>query len=263
MGAGGSSSYVRHSVKTKSAVNAITRNVFNCSNNKNLEQSIRINCGRTVLDGVTQRMNISSKSACQSDSQTTADIKQQVANELKAEASSQNVALLGALGTSRSEVDQNIVNDVEQNITVEKLNDMANDINAKQELVVNGCGGVVIRNTTQDIGAQIAFDAAEKVLTELKSVQAIENAATGKATSKNTNPISDIIDSVFGGMNTMSAIFAVVFIVLGGIMLWKYNPFVLLAGGSAEEAASGEYDSGSGGSGDSAQADEPGAEGDA
>jgi hypothetical protein len=223
---GGASSSTNVSVATSAAVNAMAKSIMNCQSNSVITQTFTVSGDYNVLTNIKQVQYLKLSSSCAQNAQNVSDIQQAVSAALQSAASSQSEALLGVLGSSSSDVNQNIHNDVTQNITQETVMNVINQTNAQQAVVISGNHNIIDKfeqSQTQDI----LFNNCQTVLNQLKSTQAIENAAAGSATAVQKNPISEIVDSVFGGLASfgwMWVIIIVVGLIVGGYILLKGGP---------------------------------------
>ena len=222
---GGSSSKSNTNVKTKLVVEAVSRNIMNCSSNATAVQRTVISGDFNVLDGVKQVFTMKLSANCVQDAKSVATLQQSVANAIKASAKAQSVTLTGALGSSSSEVNVSIDNEVRQSITQENITNIVNKVNLEQELVVSGNHNI-IKNYSQELTSDLVYANSQKLVNTLKSVQTIENTTdtASEATQKSmiagvVGAIGGVIDSIFAGMNTMTMIFLAALLI--GLYLGK------------------------------------------
>jgi len=233
---GGASTANTTSIITRSAVEAVARNIMNCKSNAMISQTFTVSGNYNVVRNTKQVQNIKLSSSCAQDAQNIADLQQSVANAVKQSASSQGVSVLGALGSVTSENNLNLENDIKQTITQENIQNIINSSNAKQEIIISGDNNV-IDNFTQEQTYDIVYDNAQKVVNTMKSLQVLENNAQQESKSVQTNFISDIVDSVFSGLQGMGWLVVVVvvaaIIFLGPVIL-KGGPLATLMGSDSK-----------------------------
>ncbi len=213
MGAAGSAqSKSKQSILTKSAVEVLTQNIMNCSSNTFAEQLFEVSGSYNVIKNVKQVQALQLSATCNQENKDTTALQAQISNELIGAASTNTQALLGALGNSKSEVEQNIRNEVSQKITKATISNIVNNVNATQKAIISGDHNIV-DTFSQEQTMKLVYDACQTAILDLKAAQAIENSAKSKADNVQTNPISDIVKSVFSGMNVVFLIIAVVFVI--------------------------------------------------
>ena len=232
MGGGGSKSKNKSNIHTSLVIDAVAKNIMNCKSNMKVLQSFRVTGDYNVIQGVKQVQNVKLSAKCAQDAQNIANLQQSVANAVKQAAESQSVSVLGALGGSDSEVDSTIRNDVKQSITQENITNVINNSNAQQEMVISGNHNI-IKDFSQTQTYSIVWDNAQKLVNTMKSVQAIENTSDQSAKATQTNFISDIVDSVFSGLQGFGWMGVAIIAVIAYVLV-SWGPSVFL-GGPAEE----------------------------
>jgi len=219
MGGGGSKATTTTSVVSKAAIESIVKNIMNCQNNTTMIQEFIVRGDFTTVSRSKMVQSVNLSSQCANDAQNIADLQQSVANSLKQAAESQSVSVLGALGSSRSEVNANIENEVKQSITNETVTNMINNVMLEQRLIIEG-DNTIINEFTMEQTSDLVYNAAQKVVNDLKSTQVLDNNIDQGAKATQTNFIADIFESVFSiftgpiGVLLMLAVGGVVFIVL-------------------------------------------------
>lgn len=240
MGSGGSKSYTTTNIKTKLAVEALAENIMNCRSNTLVSQKFVLSGDYNVIKNSKQVQNFKLSTECSQDVKNIADLQQSVANAIKQAAESQSVSVLGALGESRAEVNLNIENEVKQKITQKTVLDIVNETNAQQEMIISGNHNIV-DNFEQSQTLDLLFKNCQKVMNEFKSIQAIENSADQNSKATQSNFISDIVDSIFGGLASIGLIWMVVIVVaiaVAGYVITKGGPLAALLGSSGESSNS-------------------------
>lgn len=209
---GGSSSKTNTNVSTKLAVEAITNTIMNCTSNSLISQKFLIEGNYNVVTNFKQVQNFKLSTECTNNAQSIANLQQSVAQAIKAASESQSVSVLGVLGGSNSETNVDISTEVSQKITNNTITNIINNTNAEQEAIIRGNHNI-IDNFSQEQTSEILSKNAQKALNKLTSVQSVSTQvdATSKATQ--TNFISDIVDSVFSGLQGFALIWVIVIVV--------------------------------------------------
>lgn len=223
---GGSSTQNTSNVRTRLAVEAVARNIMNCQSNTTVVQRFVISGSYNVVQGVRQVQNIKLSTRCAQDAQNIADLQQSVSSALKQAAESQSVSVLGALGSSSSEINSTIDNEVSQTVTQENIQNIINNSNAQQDAYITGNHNIV-KDFSQEQTFGIVYDNSQKLLNSMKSVQVIENATATQATATQTNFVSDILDSVFSGLQGMGWIWVVI-LAIGAYVAVQFGPAAFL-----------------------------------
>jgi len=231
---GGASSKTKSSVTTKTVVDALMQSILRCSSQTTVTQSFIVEGNYNVLNNVRQGQYVKFSSTCAQDSKSMADIQQSVATAVKQAAESQSVSVLGVLGKSKAEAETNIDNEVRQVINQTSITEIINNTNLDQQLVIKGSNNI-FTNVTQEQTMDILLNNTQKVVNELKSVQAIENEADQQSKATQTNFISDIITSIFDGFASLGWVWVIIIAVVvlgGGYVLMNGNPFANMFAGS-------------------------------
>ena len=218
---GPSQSKVTSKARTNSVVQAMVNNIMKCTSNTIVVQQIKIVGNYNTVSGVKTAQSINLSAKCANKAQSTTDMQTDVTNELKQIASSQSSALLGALNMQGSKVSSEIESAVAQTITNSTLTDVLNSVNTQQQLIIQGDHNLVTNIEMSQVNNMI-YDACQDVLNKNELISKITNVADQKSELTQTNPISEIVDSIFSGLTTGGAIFAIVlivFILMGGYII--------------------------------------------
>lgn len=213
MGGGGSKSSNRSNIVSTAASNVIVKNIMDCKSNTWLKQKFTLIGSGNVVSGFKQVMNFKLSSDCSQSAQSLTSLQTDIANAVKQSAESNNVALLGAFGSSQSEVELNIRNAIENNVTQETISNIVNQTNAAQEALIIGDNNIV-DNFTQDMTMSLLQDNAQKALSSVSIINKMDNEADQKSKSTMENPISQILDSVGKMLSSLIAGYSVTTIML-------------------------------------------------
>jgi hypothetical protein len=219
MGGGGSKSITTTSIATKAAVEAMAQNIMNCRSNASVIQSFVVSGNYNVVQNVKQVQNFKLSSSCSQDTKNISELQQSVSNAIKQAAEAQSVSVLGALGSSRAEVNTYIDNEVSQKITQQTIQNIINTTNAQQEMIISGNNNI-INNFEQSQTLELLYENCQNVLNELKSVQAVDNNVTGNSKATQTNFISDIVSSIFDGIQGLGILWVIVIVAALGVFGW-------------------------------------------
>lgn len=233
---GGSSSKSTLDVATTSSVEILTKNVMKCTMMAESSQEVNISGSGNLIDGMRIVQFNEFDVQCFQESSNIGELQQQVENSLKAAAEAHGVALIGVLGNSESDVTTRLRNDIKQKITTENISEVMGVTNSEQIFMLSGSNNI-IRNLTMEQSTKMLVSNMQKLVNGIKSVQDVVNSAQVQALAKQDDPISGLVNAIFGGVNTTTAIFAFVFVVamvLFGPMVFKFFTLGLLDGDSEE-----------------------------
>ena len=219
-------------VKTSVAAKTLARSILDCSNMTQVKQSVEIRGDNNVFRGVkmSQRINLSNK--CDNNNDVLNKTKTDLASALKQSAETSSSALLGALNAQGSTLNSRIDNEVEQIISNDTITKIMSDVNLSQKLIVEGSNNLLVNIELEQVSDLVA-DACQKVINQSTLLSAITNQADQKAVSVQTNPIAEIVDSIFSGLSTQMIIMAFVLcvaIAAGVFFIYKGGLNVLLGG---------------------------------
>jgi mannose/fructose/N-acetylgalactosamine-specific phosphotransferase system component IID len=234
MGAGGSSSSNTTSIATKASVEALAQNIMNCKGNTLVVQRFIVSGSYNVINNFKQVQNLKLSSSCTQDAKSMADLQQSVAAAIQQAASSQSVSVLGALGKSSSEVNLTIENEVRQKITQQTIQDIVNNTNAIQESIISGDHNIV-SNFEQSQTMELLMNNCQSAISQLTSVQTVDTAAKQSSTATQTNFVSDIVSSIFSGLQGLGILWVIIIVVamaVGGYIIVKGGPLAAFFGKS-------------------------------
>lgn len=227
---GGTTSTATTRVATKAITDIMVQNIMKCSTSATMTQTFSVSGSYNVVENVKQVQYLKLSSTCAQDAQNMQDLQTQIANKIKELADAQGSGVLSAVGASHSRTNIDIQNEIKNSVNQQTVAEIVNSSNATQELIIRGDHNIV-KNFSQEQTADIVFTNAQKVVNKIKSVQDIDNKADSEAKAVTTNPISEMIDSVFKGLTSLGTIWiifilgiAVIFIFGGGKIFSMMNP---------------------------------------
>jgi hypothetical protein len=235
---GGSHSKTTADIFTSAAASVMQETMMSCSGNGSLQQRVIVSGDYNVVKGVHQTATMKLSVQCAQKAKNVADLQQSVSNAIAQASKSQSVSVLGALGKSSSETNTKIHNDVKTAITQKSIAKLVGDVNATQELVVSGNHNIV-EDISQNLTAQLLLKNSQTILNRMKSVQTLATAVKQKSSATQTNFISDIIDSIFKGVNGMMLIYVI--LIIG--VAYMFGPAIISAifGSDSEQPQQQQY----------------------
>ncbi len=182
----------------KSALNSTASGIIKIKGNNNKVKAIQ-----------DQKININFTGSQINNS--VEDIRKTLSNGFKQAAKSKGSGVLSALGASESNVETVIENRVKQEFTKKNLQELVTSINSSLELDIEGDNNEV--DSIQNQAKEIKTELIQNNIMNMKIAQDISNVADTTAEAITTNPISEIIDSVFGGIAKIYSMVMLGFIV--------------------------------------------------
>lgn len=237
MGGGGSKTTNTTNIKTQAIVDAMARAIMKCKGNQTINQKFVLSGSYNVIKNfkMVQAFNLSA--TCSNNAQNTQDIQSAVSSAIKQQLSSQSESVTGAIGNgSSSDVNLIVDNEVRTTLTSETITEVITNTMAQQEAIISGNNNIVDEfEMSQTLS--ILQENCQEVVSGMKSVQAITNTADTTQTTTQTNPISSIIDSVFGGLTGMFYVYAIIIIAALGIGAYVFvngGPIGMFFGSSSD-----------------------------
>lgn len=240
---GGSSSLTSMSSYSKSVAEAMSKTMQKCKSDVNMGMNITIKGNYNVVKNVRMVQSFKLSSGCNLDDKNVADVQQAVSNQIKQQSEAANVAFLGALGSSSSTNTTDIHNEVVAKITRETIQEIVNSFNMKMDFYLDGNSNIV-EDISMEQSAQVLQDNCLAALSKLSSIQAIENVVESKSTAKQTNPISEIIDSIGSIFTSMGILWVIVILACVGVvgfLLYNGVSIPFLPGGSDDDEPERPY----------------------
>ncbi len=229
---GGSSSLTKNNVTTRNIVEAMSKTLQNCQGNTLISQKVEIIGNYNVVRNVRLVQGMKLSSSCSLDDKNVAETQQSVANAIKQASESQNTAVLGALGSSSSKDETTILNEVKTKIDRETIQNIVNNFNATQDFFLRGDSNIV-DDITMEQSMEVLYNNCLSALSKLSSFQEATQDISQTSKATQSNPISEIIDSIgsiFTSLGLMWVIIIVVALVVGGWILINGGPIGLIFG---------------------------------
>jgi hypothetical protein len=213
MGGGGSKSSVSNIFDTRVAVQTLTNAIMNCKGNASISQILNISGSGNVISGVKQMNAFKLSSTCDQQIKDNKDLQQQLTNEIIASAEAKGSGILSALGGSNSNIFNRIKSDISTMLESNTVNNIVNNVNQLQGIDISGNNNIV-KDFTQQMTSELVFSAVQSAINNLSSVQTLTAASNSTAVAVTTNPISDVIDSVFDGLQGLLKYWVILVIVV-------------------------------------------------
>lgn len=211
MGGGGSKAITTTDVSIRNALDATTKNIVKCNSTVKVSQEIHVTGSGNIVR-IKQAQFLRLSATCLQDAENVENLQTAITQALQGAAKSQSVSVLGALGSSRAEVNNYIKNEIEQKITRETLTEAINSANMQQIAIISGDENIV--DIDQDTAYEIMYDTLQNVVNKLDSTVVIDSNVKSGAEATQTNFISEIVDSIGDIFSEgWMAIVAIVFIV--------------------------------------------------
>jgi hypothetical protein len=210
---GGSSSSVTNVIDTSVAVKTLTNAIMSCRGNSNITQMLNISGDNNTISGVRQLNAFKLSSTCNQEIKDNKQIQQDIANQLTAAAEAKGSGILSALGGSKSDVNTKIFSDISTMLESNTVNNIVNNVNQLQGINISGNNNIV-KDFTQQMTSELVFSSVQTAINNLDAVQRLNTASNSQSTAVTTNPISDVIDSVFNGLSGLLKYWVILVIVV-------------------------------------------------
>ncbi len=211
--------------ESKTTVESITKNITDVSMDtvQSCEivasQSQKLNVNNTGLKlwgnyKLEQKTDISQE--CFNDVRKQTELQNKIMKVIAQATSSNNIAVLGAFGKSKSEATTKLNNTINNTIKMSNIQRTYNEIKQNQEATFNNSGVVLFEKVELTQGAKIFAAATLKQLDNAGVFNTIAEYVDQKSSAKMENPL-DFIAKVIGSIGTSIAwsMFLFVFLIIG------------------------------------------------
>lgn len=213
MGGGGSKSSVTNLIDTSVAVQTLTNAIMNCKGNTNVSQILNISGSGNVLTGIKQLNAFKLSSTCDQQIKDNKDLQQQLTNDIVASAEAKGSGITSALGASNAQIFNRVHSDISTMLESNTVNNIVNNVNQLQGIDISGNNNI-IKDFTQQMTSELVYSSVQSAINNLSSIQTLETATKSSATAITTNPISDLIDSIFNGLQGLLKYWIILVIVV-------------------------------------------------
>ena len=236
MGGGGSKTKNKSEVVNDFVSKSIAETIMNCNNQSSVSQRLDIRGNYNVVKGVDMKQAFSLSSQCFQDSQVMNKMVNDMANSVKQAADSQNIALLGALSKSQSEVDNYIYNAVKNEIKSSAIQNIVNATNAEQGIGITGNHNIV-ENVTMNQVVDMISKNSQSVINDTDVASRAKTAVDQSASAKQENPLDAITDMVGKVMDGVTSPFKMVIAIVG--IIFAMIAWAIFGGGHSSSQPSG------------------------
>lgn len=186
-----------NNIATKAATNVILK----CSNSITQSQSLDFGyvAGNFNLGDVNMSLGASIDMQCVMSAETRDAINTGVATAVGQMAESKGEAILSALGSTKSNVNSTIYNNLTNETVKTTEQDVVNQIKQTQSISVGYVGGSVnLGNVNMEAGADIVAKALMATAGYTTVLNDVQNKIDQATKTEEKNPVSSILDSVGG-----------------------------------------------------------------
>ena len=218
---GGSKSKAVADIATDVMTNMITQDMMNCSTMVTQRQTLDISGSGNVLDGVTMKQGFKINVKCVQDSNRKAQLDTAIATAVEQAAEAEGVALVGVIGSSKSEVISNLRTRISTEITMQTLVNCASSINNTQGISISGDYNLIKNVSLEQFGEMIR-NCVQNVVSNTSMINDLRNTVDQQATATTKGPL-DFIADIFTGPTAiimmvivLIVIIAIAYLVMGG-----------------------------------------------
>lgn len=213
---GGSSSKSKSDIFMESVNNAFVQSIQSCSMSSDVEQIVSVKGDGNILSNVELNQVYTSLLTCVQDVNMISKMQTDMQNAIKSAADSQSVALLGALGSSNSEVDSKIYNSVRNAINMTTMTQLVNNVKAMQTIYVQGSGNTLINVNLKQVNSNIA-SSSQQIVANIDVLNTIKSSLDQSSKSTQSDPISDLLNGLANLVSGPVMWFAI--IIIGGLVI--------------------------------------------
>lgn len=196
---GGTASSTKNEVLQTAVSKILAKAILDCNTGLVNIQELHIEGDGNIIDGVSMKQVYNLTVTCFQDVKTLTQLQNQVKAEVKAAAEAQGAALIGALNSTKSDVNNRIESEINNLVSIENITRISSDVMQKQTIAVKGNRNQVY-NIKFDQTAKLALQSAQQVVSETSIINDIDGVSSGTATATTTTPIVGEVLSAFGGL---------------------------------------------------------------
>lgn len=224
---GGSASKTTVNSLSSAITNVAMSTVQSCEVATSQNQNLTVNNSGIRLWGsynLQQQSEI--RSDCFSDINKQAELQNNIINTIAQTTSANNVALLGAFGSSNSEAVSNLTNIIRNNITMSNIQRSYSEIKQNQTASFTNSGVIAFEQVDLTQGAKLFAAATLQEIDKAGVFNAVSNYVDQKSSATMENPL-DFIAKALGalGDSAMMSILFIVFLIalaiLGFVVIMK------------------------------------------
>lgn len=222
------------------AMNASMQSISNCEMRSDQLQQINIRGGIHV-DGskvnLTQTATMVIDMNCAQKSNVNAEMQANVLNAIKQEAEAKGVDIGLLAGTTESNVNAKIINNIKSDINMDSISNALQLNHQKQ--AANIWGGIFVKNAgefdiNQDLTLKAFMDQMQDSVKSNKFVADIASQIDQKSKAETQSTILGVVQSIFGGIYDMFKSLGIAGMIIGLIVLIVVG-YIMFGGGGGEE----------------------------
>ncbi|MAE21791.1 MAG: hypothetical protein CMK92_05105 [Pseudomonas sp.] len=196
---GTTSSTAKNEVLQKAVSKILAKAVLDCNTGLINIQELSIEGDGNIIDGVSMKQVYNLSMSCFQDVKTLTKLQNKIKAEVKAAADAQSAALIGALNSTKSDVNNRIESEINNLVSIENITRISSDVMQKQTIAVKGNRNQVY-NINFDQTVELALQSAQQVVSETSIINDIDGVSSGTATATTTTPVVGEVLSAFGGL---------------------------------------------------------------
>jgi hypothetical protein len=181
---------------------------MNCRGNSTVTQTLNLSGSYIEITDTKQVQAYKLDTQCAQKLETSADLQKKVSEAISSSAEAKSPGILGALNNTGSNVRSIINQQIKDYFENKNITNIVTTVNAQQGIDASG-HHIIIKNFTQQQTTELLQKSIQDSLAKIQIVQDINNSLNSATSATTTNPISDIIDSVFGGLKNIWIILGV------------------------------------------------------
>lgn len=208
---GGSTSKNTTSVITEAATDALARSIMECRTTGRQTQDVSQIGSGNVVRNVAMRQSYVLNMDCVQNAETVAKMQDEVVNAIKQKAESESVGILGALGSSRSEVDTQIRNSVKTSLTFENITRQIGSMTQSQSIFQYGTNNLIEGVSMEQLSTVIR-NASQSIVQSMEIIKTLGNKADQSTVAKQQNPFQFLVD-MFNSLITGGTLMTIVVVI--------------------------------------------------
>lgn len=224
--------YIMGATESKTTVNALSSAISevvmntmqSCEVAAEQDQSLVVaNTGFKLWGDYKLEQKTEIRSSCFSDSKKQTELQTKIINAITQAASSSNIALLGAFGSTKASAESNLTNIIKNSVTMNNIQSSYTAIKQKQAAVFTNSGVIAFEKVELVQGAQLFAAATLQELDKAGVFNTIESHVDQQAKAVTENPL-DFIAKAFGAITSSLSMSILMFALL------LFMPLVLILG---------------------------------
>ena len=194
---GGASSTSKTEVLSETVAEVMMKNLVDCGSSSTTTQRFEVSGDGNTIAGVKMLQAFTITVDCANSATNVTKLQSAVTSAIKNSSTAQSVALVGALGSSSSNVDQLISTSVRNSITSENITKLSLESNTAQVFLVSGSNNT-ISDITMEQRKSVILKAVMKVVNDIDVIQKISNAAVSDSAAIQKGPLDFLTDWMDG-----------------------------------------------------------------